>query len=414
MPLKPITEIKIGRRHREDYGDIDSLARNIAEIGLLHPIAIAPDGKLIAGARRLKAFKQLGRDKIPVTVIDLDKVVLGEYAENTFRKSFTPSEIVAISDAIEPIERARAKAEQQKAGERGKEGGRGRKKTLVGNSRKGKRAPTALDKVARATGKDRRTLEKARAVVQAAKAKPGKFGHLVIEMDETGSVDRAFKQLKIMQERESYEARRDRGAKVADLIAMAEAGQTFKVIYADCPWEFRTYSERGKQRSPERYYDVSSLEALKALPIAPLAADDCALFLWCVWNQLPDALELITAWGFEYKTAGFVWVKPISETNSKLFTGMGYGTRSNTEPCLLATKGEPKRMAADVHQVIDDIADQVIRTPRLGLEHSEKPEEVHRRIERLFVGDYLELFARRPVKGWTVWGNEIIESEAAK
>jgi N6-adenosine-specific RNA methylase IME4/ParB-like chromosome segregation protein Spo0J len=404
MPLKPIAEIKIGRRHREDFGDVDSLARSIADISLLHPIAITPDGKLIAGARRLKAFKQLGRDKIPVTVIDLEKVVLGEYAENAFRKSFTPSEMVAIADAIEPIERARAKAEQQKAGERGKEGGRGRKKTLVGNSRKGKRAPTALDKVARATGKDRRTLEKARAVVQAAKAKPKKFGHLQTEMDESGSVDHAFKALKIIQERESYEARRDRGAKVADLLAMAKAGQKFAVIHPDCPWEFHTYSGKGKQRSAERYYDVSSIEALKALPVAPLAAKDSALFLWAVWPELPGALELIKAWGFEYKTVAFVWVKQVSDENPDLHMGMGYWTRSNTEICLLATKGNPQRMAMDVPQVI---------LAPVG-PHSAKPEEARRRIERLFIGPYLELFARQPVEGWTVWGNEIIPAEAAE
>jgi N6-adenosine-specific RNA methylase IME4 len=96
------------------------------------------------------------------------------------------------------------------------------------------------------------------------------------------------------------------------------------------------YSEEGKKRSPERHYDTSSLEAIKALPVAPLAARDCVLFLWCVWPQLPGALEVVKAWGFEYKTAGFVWLKQ-NPKGSGLFTGMGYWTRANSELCLLAT-----------------------------------------------------------------------------
>jgi ParB-like chromosome segregation protein Spo0J len=115
MTVLPLDAIKIGKRHRADLGDIKQLAHNIAEIGLLHPIVVTPDGSLIAGACRLMAFRTLGRDTIPVTVVDLERVVLGEYAENTFRKQFTPSECADIADALEPIERAAAK-ERQLAG----------------------------------------------------------------------------------------------------------------------------------------------------------------------------------------------------------------------------------------------------------------------------------------------------------
>jgi N6-adenosine-specific RNA methylase IME4 len=100
-------------------------------------------------------------------------------------------------------------------------------------------------------------------------------------------------------------------------------------------------SGKGKQRSAERYYDTSSIEAIKALPVAPLAADDCALFMWAVMPELPGALEVIKAWGFEYKTAGFTWVKQ-NKSGEGLFTGMGYWTRSNAEICLFATRGSPQ------------------------------------------------------------------------
>jgi N6-adenosine-specific RNA methylase IME4 len=81
---------------------------------------------------------------------------------------------------------------------------------------------------------------------------------------------------------------------------------------------------------------------------------------------MPGALEVIKAWGFEYKTAGFVWVKEVSDNNHDLHWGMGYWTRANTEWCLLATKGTPVRVANDVHQVIISPVSH----------HSEKPEEV--------------------------------------
>lgn len=167
-----IAEIKIGKRHRRDVGDLLSLEESINEIGLLHPIAVTPDGELVAGERRIEAFKLLGRETIPATVMDLEKVVLGEYAENTFRKSFTPSEAADIADAIEPIEAAKAKerqAEGQRAG--GRKAGRGRNSS-VGNSRKANRSPTALDHVGGVVGRDRKTIAKARAIRDAAKENP--------------------------------------------------------------------------------------------------------------------------------------------------------------------------------------------------------------------------------------------------
>jgi N6-adenosine-specific RNA methylase IME4 len=108
--------------------------------------------------------------------------------------------------------------------------------------------------------------------------------------------------------------------------------------------------------------------------------------------------------GFEPSTIAFVWIKTAPSATTVLaldgdgrHTGMGYWTRANSAACLFATRGSPLRLAADVHQVV----------PAPIGEHSEKPEEVRRRIERLFAGPYLELYGRREVDGWTVWGNEI-------
>jgi N6-adenosine-specific RNA methylase IME4 len=405
-----LAHIKLGKRHRVEYGDIESLAHSIERVGLLHPVVVRPDGTLIAGERRMRAWQMLGRadlEMIPVNIVDLDKIVDGEHAENVDRKDFTYAEAVAVLREVRPLEQEAAKERQREAGPKQ---GKGAKRS----SGSGK-LPTAVkgraaDKAAKATGKKRRTLEKAEAVVKAAEDEPERYSDLAERLnDDDAKVDAIHREMKQRQERASFEARKERGGDVADLIAMAEAGRRFKVIYGDPAWEFKVYSGKGKQRSADRYYDTSSLDAIKALPVAPLADDDCALFLWGVWPELPGALEVIKAWGFEYKTVGFLWVKTSGEKveaikldGSGLHWGMGYWTRANTEFCLLATKGAPLRLAEDVHQVIV--------APVMG--HSVKPEEARSRIERLLAGPYLEIFARRPVPKWTVWGNEIFADTA--
>lgn len=172
--------------------------------------------------------------------------------------------------------------------------------------------------------------------------------------------------------------------------------QRYRCILADPPWLYATYSDAGKDRSPEQHYGCMDLAALKALPIARLADKDCALFMWCIDTHTPQAFELIEAWGFTFKTKAFEWVK----TNAKspgFFTGMGHWTRANSESCWLATKGKPKRQAKDVRRLIV--------APRR--EHSRKPDEIHERITRLVPGPRLELFGRAEVPGWDVWGNEV-------
>jgi N6-adenosine-specific RNA methylase IME4 len=176
----------------------------------------------------------------------------------------------------------------------------------------------------------------------------------------------------------------------------------YKVIYADPPWTFATYSRKGKGRSPEAYYDCMTLADIKALPIGEWAARDCVLFLWTTDPLLEKAFEVIRAWGFAYKTVGFYWAKlnksapPLVYDEKSFFTGLGFWTRANPELCLLATRGKPRRRCADVKKLIV--------APRR--EHSRKPDEAYDRIEALCEGPYLEMFARSTREGWDSWGLE--------
>ena len=170
----------------------------------------------------------------------------------------------------------------------------------------------------------------------------------------------------------------------------------YGVIYADPPWSFRNWSVRGTGRNAISHYDCLDFSALAALPVSDLAADNCALFLWA--TLLPRAIDLIQAWGFEYKTVAFYWMKlnARAKHEADFFTGLGYWTRANPEQCLLATRGHPTRLAKDVKRL-------VIEKRR---EHSRKPDCVRERIERLVAGPYLELFARETKPGWHCWGNQ--------
>lgn len=168
----------------------------------------------------------------------------------------------------------------------------------------------------------------------------------------------------------------------------------YSIIYADPPWKYWGGLLKG---SGSQHYPVMEHEDICALPVADIAADNCLLFLWTTFPKLYEALDVITAWGFEYKTVAFVWVKQ-TKTGGDWFTGCGFWTRSNAEICLLATKGKPVRFSRAVHQLIVSPVE----------EHSKKPDITRDKIVKL-AGNLprIELFARQRVLGWDVWGNEV-------
>ena len=183
----------------------------------------------------------------------------------------------------------------------------------------------------------------------------------------------------------------------------------YNVIYADPPWQFRVWSNKGMSRSAENHYLPQSLQNLIAFNVSAICENDCVLLMWATFPCLKNAFELAEAWGFAYKTVAFTWVKQ-NKNNEKLFKGMGYYTRANAEVVLLFTKGKPlKRACRNVEQVL---------ISKRG-EHSKKPAEIRERIVKLF-GDVprIELFARsckgsfsdNEFDGWDVFGNEVSNS----
>lgn len=188
----------------------------------------------------------------------------------------------------------------------------------------------------------------------------------------------------------------------------------YGAILADPPWAFQAWYAGGwrKRADGSRYYsspspraakyDTMSAEDIAGMPVSDLCGENCVLFLWGCWPMLRHALAVMDGWGFEQKSCAFVWMKA-NVRQMDMFREdadpdmlLGYWTRSNSEFCLLGTRGKPKRLHADVRQGI--IA------PRR--EHSRKPDGIHERIERLVAGPYCELFARQKRKGWDVWGNQ--------
>jgi len=184
--------------------------------------------------------------------------------------------------------------------------------------------------------------------------------------------------------------------------------QHYAAILCDPPWQFNVWSrDTGLGRSAEAHYRTVSTDALCALPVADLAAPDCCLFLWATWPTLPDALRLGAAWGFEYKTLAFDWLKR-SRQGTSWHVGLGFWTRANSEPCLLFTKGSPVRKSKGVRQLIVDVGQESLFPPIIDriTVHSAKPLEAYSRIMALVEGPYLEMFARNAYPGWDAWGNE--------
>jgi hypothetical protein len=155
---------------------------------------------------------------------------------------------------------------------------------------------------------------------------------------------RIVREVEIEHEREKRRAQTAQGGTVADLHALIAQSYRAGTIGIDAAWPFDQFSERAAHAVTD-HYDTMTLAEIKKLPIAQLAAPDCALFMWATWPKMPVWNEVIEAWGFRYSGLGFDWVK-LNPNGEGLHKGNGYNTRQNSEPCLLAKRGSPLRLSA--------------------------------------------------------------------
>ncbi len=185
-----------------------------------------------------------------------------------------------------------------------------------------------------------------------------------------------------------------------DLVPMK-----YGAILADPPWAYAMRSGSGHGKSPEAHYDTMSLGDLCALPVDQLAGPDCYLFMWSTWPHLPQAMELMQAWGFAYVTGG-AWHKRTATGKSAF--GTGYVLRSSSEPFLVGKIGAPHISSRRERTVILSEAAVPDSIEALRREHSRKPPEMRAMIDRLLPHQHFcELFARAEWPGHDVWGNEV-------
>jgi N6-adenosine-specific RNA methylase IME4/ParB-like chromosome segregation protein Spo0J len=393
----PVDSIRVSRRRRRAFGDLGALARSIADIGLLHPLAVTPDFRLVAGERRLRAVRDiLGWESVPVHVVhgldDALRLLQAERDENTQRLPFTPTEAVALGRQLERLELAAARQRQREGGRRGgMAAGRSRPKDSNGTADKVRKTfpkPIAKgrvrDRVGEALGMSGLTYQRAKAVVEAAEADPQKYGRLRDTMDRTGRVDGVYRRLRVLRDAETLES-----------APPPLPDGPFSVLVADPPWAYEHRNGDLSKRGQTPYATMSAAK-IKALPVARLAAEDAVLWLWTTNAHLPLALEVAAAWGFTYKTC-LTWAKQCA--------GTGDWLRGQTEHCLLCIRGRPT--------VKPDRSTLLVAGPGRR-RHSVKPEAFYELVEAICPGAKVELFARRRRPGWTAWGGPELAGQAAK
>lgn len=182
-----------------------------------------------------------------------------------------------------------------------------------------------------------------------------------------------------------------------DLLSRV-GGRKFRTILADPPWQFQN---RTGKMAPEHKrlnrYGTMTLDDILALPVAQLADDPAHLYLWVPNALLPEGLQVMQAWGFQYKS-NIVWHK-IRKDGGPDGRGVGFYFRNTTELLLFGVRGKNARTLAPGRRQVN-----IIKT--MKREHSRKPDEQYELIEPCSPGDYLELFARGSREGWAAWGNQ--------
>jgi len=359
MVMYPVEWIKIGLRHRVDFSHVPELMTSINERGgLLQPISIRPDNTLIDGESRIRAWKlsRFAGQPIPVHIIDVDSIIAGEFDANARRKDFTLSEAVAIKKDIEQELKRLAAAQPKEA------------KPAPGRKASGPAAGRVGDKVAAFTGKKRRTLEKAEAVIEAAEREPEKFGKLREDMDRTNRADAPYRRLKVLTQ----------AAEIRNAPPQLPMKGPYRGGIIDPPWPAEPEEDDPERLARGYYpYPTMSIDALAALDVPSILHADCLVGLWITNFHLAlgHHLPLLAAWGLRAVTIR-TWVKD----------RMGRGSlRGQTEHMVICRRGSPTIEANNLTTFFHAAVNAKV--------HSQKPQKAYDDFVRLVASErYFSLF----------------------
>ena len=381
-----VADVRVGDAGRP-LGPIDDLKESIARLGLLHPITLTPDLKLIAGRHRLAACKALGLKRIQATILPLSRLS-AELA--TLDENLSRSELTVLQRAEALARRKELYLLVHPETRRGVAGGK---------ARHGKQQSETVSFARAVARRVRRTPRSVHHEIQIAREIPPDVRAVLhgttIENRKRDLVYLARlpheDQRRIATFIASGRAKRVREAE-SKLVAARLARRKvplptgrFAVIVVDPPWP------TDEQHRP---YPAMNEEEILALPVDHLAESDAILFLWVPSGAFQIGLDCIRRWGFAQRHV-VVWQKMNAQPGHLLL--------SQCEICLVATRGKPKMAWARAPNVISASA----------REHSRKPDEFYNLVKRSFIGAKLDMFARQSRPGWTTWGAETTKFDHA-
>lgn len=387
-----------------DEEELAALSDDVRVNGLLEPAVISPAGILLDGRNRILACARAGI-QIQTRVLEVVDETSWIVSTNLHRRHLTTSQRAMIAVTLLPVfeEEARKRIQATQFGATASADLR--EPVNEGRGKASEHAARALSVSARAVEAAKVVAEHgtpelveavrngSAAVTAAAEVARMPATAQAVAVAKPDGVAKAAKAAKAAKHRAEHASKVEKraaeaGAGSRPLVLAEVGGRRYPVLLADPPWRYE-FAE-ADNREIENKYPTLSLDEIKALPVGDVAAEDAVLFLWATSPKLEEAMQVMRAWGFTYRTC-MVWVKDR--------IGMGYYARQRHELLLIGGRGalpvpEPKTRP-----------DSVIEAPRGA--HSEKPPIVHELIETMYPEfGRLELFCRDPKAGWAAWGNE--------
>jgi len=357
----------------------EALRQDLAENGQHEPIVITADNKILDGMHRYTALARMQAEiKTEVFEGTEAEALALVVSKNLHRRHLNGSQRAMVSDKLADMKQ-------------------GARTDLASIEAKSQVAAAEMMNVSRSSvqraGRVRAEAEP--EIVEAVEAGRMELNTAVQAKDLPAEDQRAIAESDNPKSevKKRRRAAREKGLAAATAAAGAALGTTqYGVIYADPPWRFEPYSrETGMDRAADNYYGTLVTADIAGLDVPGAAHTDCVLYLWATAPMLPDALDVMQAWGFGYKT-NMVW--------SKNKTGTGYWARNKHEHLLIGTRGNVPAPAPGDQP--ESVAEE-----KVGI-HSAKPAWFRSMIERLYPNvPRLEMFARESADGWDAWGNEV-------